>query len=226
MPKIAIGGFQHETNTFAPHLAHYEEFVKADGWPALTQGEDLFPVMSGLNIPLAGFIDAARQSGHQLHPVLWCSAEPSSFVTSDAYERIVDEYCDLLKAADHLDAVYLDLHGAMVVEHFEAHREEYRIPARIQIRQIVALASRRLLALGTLDGDLVQGAGGRRASLFLSHDEGSTWTVLQPFAEDWSDVPEKVEVLQEDPLTLLTIYSPRPAVLRITGISGASYFPL
>jgi MoaA/NifB/PqqE/SkfB family radical SAM enzyme len=91
----------------------------------------------------------------------------------------------------------------------------------IQIRQIVALASRRILALGSLDRDLVQGDGGRRASLFLSHDEGTTWTVLQPFAEDWSDVPEKVEVLQEDPLTLLTIYSPRPAVLRITGISGA-----
>jgi microcystin degradation protein MlrC len=119
MPKIAIGGFQHETNTFAPHLAHYEEFVKADGWPALTQGENLFPVMAGLNIPLAGFIDAARQIGHQLHPMLWCSAEPSSFVTRDAFEKICNSICQSLQAANDLDGVYLDLHGAMVAEHFE-----------------------------------------------------------------------------------------------------------
>ena len=58
--KIALGGFQHETNTFAPHLAHYEDFVKPDGWPALTRGEDLFSAKAGLNIPLAGFIEAAQ----------------------------------------------------------------------------------------------------------------------------------------------------------------------
>lgn len=117
--KIAVGGFQHETNTFAPHLAHYEDFVKPDGWPGLTQGEDLFAVMAGLNIPLAGFIEAARQSGHQLHPMLWCSAEPSSYVTRDAFEKVSELFCASLQAAGELDAVYLDLHGAMVVEHFE-----------------------------------------------------------------------------------------------------------
>jgi microcystin degradation protein MlrC len=120
MPAIiAIGGFQHETNTFAPHLAHYEDFVKADGWPGLTLGEDLFPVMAGLNIPLSGFIDAARQRGHQFHPMLWCSAEPSSFVTGDAFEKVCDQFCQSLQAAGELDAVYLDLHGAMVSENFE-----------------------------------------------------------------------------------------------------------
>ena len=76
--NIAVGGFQHETNTFAPHKAHYEEFVKADGWPGLTQGDALYAVMEGRNLPLSGFIDAARQSGHRLYPMLWCSAEPSS----------------------------------------------------------------------------------------------------------------------------------------------------
>ncbi|MFA9419841.1 MAG: M81 family metallopeptidase, partial [Gammaproteobacteria bacterium] len=54
--KIAVGGFQHETNTFAPHKAEYEEFVKADGWPGLTQGDALYAVMAGRNLPLSGFI--------------------------------------------------------------------------------------------------------------------------------------------------------------------------
>ena len=117
--NIAVGGFQHETNTFAPHKAHYEEFVKADGWPGLTQGDALYAVMEGRNLPLSGFIDAARQSGHRLYPMLWCSAEPSSYVTNDAFERVADLFCQYLQSFDGLDAVYLDLHGAMVVEDFE-----------------------------------------------------------------------------------------------------------
>ncbi|MDH3762740.1 MAG: M81 family metallopeptidase, partial [Gammaproteobacteria bacterium] len=38
---IAVGGFQHETNTFAPHLAPFENFERTDSWPGLTIGEPL-----------------------------------------------------------------------------------------------------------------------------------------------------------------------------------------
>ncbi len=117
--RIAVGGFQHETNTFAPHLAPFEAFARADSWPALCSGEQLFEAMAGLNIPLAGFIDRARQHGHALQPLAWCSAEPSSYVTRDAFERVAQILCDGLRAAMPLDAVYLDLHGAMVSEHHE-----------------------------------------------------------------------------------------------------------
>jgi len=116
---IAVGGFQHETNTFAPHLAPFEAFERADSWPGLTSGETLFEVMAGLNIPLAGFIESARQAGHRLHPLCWASAEPSSYVTRDAFERVADLICDSLATAESLGAVYLDLHGAMVAEHYE-----------------------------------------------------------------------------------------------------------
>jgi microcystin degradation protein MlrC len=116
---IAVGGFQHETNTFAPHLAPYDAFERADSWPGLTTGTDLFEVMAGLNIPLSGFIDSAQQAGHRLYPLCWCSAEPSGYVTRDAFERVADLTCNALREADSPDAVYLDLHGAMVVEHYE-----------------------------------------------------------------------------------------------------------
>ena len=36
--RIAIGGFHHETNTFAPTKASYEMFERADGWPGLCRG--------------------------------------------------------------------------------------------------------------------------------------------------------------------------------------------
>ena len=117
--RIAVGGFQHETNTFAPHLAPFAAFERADSWPGLTAGDALYDVMAGLNIPLSGFIERAAGQGHELLPLLWCSAEPSSYVTRDAFERVADMICAELRAAQSLHAVYLDLHGAMVVEHFE-----------------------------------------------------------------------------------------------------------
>ena len=117
--RIAVGGFQHETNTFAPHLADYEAFARADGWPALTRGEALFEAMAGLNIPLGGYLERARAAGHELLPLCWCSAEPSGYVTRDAFERIAAIICDGIAAAGRLDGVYLDLHGAMVCEHHE-----------------------------------------------------------------------------------------------------------
>lgn len=116
---IAVGGFQHETNTFAPHLAPFEAFERADSWPGLTTGDALFDAMAGLNIPLSGFIDSARQAGHHLLPLCWCSAEPSGYVTRDAFERVADLICYSLGNAESVDAVYLDLHGAMVTEHYE-----------------------------------------------------------------------------------------------------------
>jgi len=116
---IAIGGMQHETNTFAPHLAPFAAFERADSWPGLTSGEALFDTMAGLNIPLSGFIERADLAGHKLLPLCWCSAEPSSYVTRDAFERVADMMCGSLREMKGLDAVYLDLHGAMVTEHHE-----------------------------------------------------------------------------------------------------------
>ena len=40
MVRIAVGGFHHETNTFAATPATYDDFVMADGWPGLTRGDD------------------------------------------------------------------------------------------------------------------------------------------------------------------------------------------
>ncbi|ABS64620.1 MlrC domain protein [Parvibaculum lavamentivorans DS-1] len=117
--RIAVGGFQHETNTFAPSKADYAAFAQADSWPALQRGEALLSAFTGMNVPVAGFIDAASASGHRLVPLVWCSATPSAQVTEDAFERIAAMMIEELKSAGPLDAVYLDLHGAMVTEHFD-----------------------------------------------------------------------------------------------------------
>jgi microcystin degradation protein MlrC len=119
MSRIAVAGCQHETNTFASLKATLQDFVQADAWPGLTEGAAMFDAVRGINLPAAGFIDEARSLGHELVPLLWCSAQPSAHVTRDAFETISARLLELLAADTWVDAVYLDLHGAMVAEHVE-----------------------------------------------------------------------------------------------------------
>jgi microcystin degradation protein MlrC len=117
--RIAVGGFLHETNTFAQSGAGFADFAEHDGWPALVRGEAIAEAVAGMNLAIAGFLDAARAAGDTVAPLLWCSAVPSAQVEEEAFERIAAMLLDAFAAARPLDAVYLDLHGAMVTEHLE-----------------------------------------------------------------------------------------------------------
>ena len=119
MTRIAVGGFLHETNTFAPTKATYADFVHGGGWPAMAHGANVLRTMRNINVGLAGFIEAAEARGWELVPTISCGASPSAHVTEDAFERVVREIIDGIAAAGPLDAVYLDLHGAMVTEHLD-----------------------------------------------------------------------------------------------------------
>jgi microcystin degradation protein MlrC len=119
MPRIAVGGFLHETNTFAPTKAAYADFVHGGGWPSMTQGADVLKVIRNINVGLAGFIGEAEAHGWELVPTIFAAAGPCAHVTQDAYERIARVLVDGIANAGAIDAVYLDLHGAMVSEHFD-----------------------------------------------------------------------------------------------------------
>jgi microcystin degradation protein MlrC len=119
MTRIAVGGFLHETNTFAPTKATYDDFVHGGGWPAMAQGADVLKTMRDINVGLAGFVGQAQAHGWELVPTIACAASPSAHVTEDAFERVVRAMVDGIAAAGRLDAVYLDLHGAMATEHLD-----------------------------------------------------------------------------------------------------------
>jgi microcystin degradation protein MlrC len=119
MTRIAVGGFLHETNTFAPTKATYDAFVHGGGWPRMELGDDILRVVRNVNVGLAGFIDAALSEGWELVPTIFAAATPSAHVTKDAYERIAKVLVDGIASSGAIDAVYLDLHGAMVAEHLD-----------------------------------------------------------------------------------------------------------
>jgi len=129
--KILIAGFQHETNTFAPSPATYESFVRGEGHPAMARGDAVLAIRD-VNLPIGGFIQASERQGHTLLPVIWTAASPSAQVTEDAYERIAGE---IVAAAGEggFDAIYLDLHGAMVAQHVDDGEGELlaRIRAKV-----------------------------------------------------------------------------------------------
>ncbi|HLI11477.1 MAG TPA: M81 family metallopeptidase [Alphaproteobacteria bacterium] len=141
MARIAIGGFQHETNTFAPSKARWEDFERAGGWPAFTRGEALFAAVAGINLPVAGFIEGARAKGHELVPLAWASATPSAEVTGDAFEHMAAVLLGMLAEVRPVDALYLDLHGAMVTEHLEDGEGELLARCRAMLGPTVPIVA-------------------------------------------------------------------------------------
>jgi len=119
MTRIAVGGFLHETNTFAPTKATYDAFVHGGGWPRMEIGTNVLKTLRRINVGLAGFIEAAEAERWELVPTIFTAATPCAHVTEDAFERIAKVMVDGIAAAGKIDAVYLDLHGAMVTEHLD-----------------------------------------------------------------------------------------------------------
>lgn len=119
MARIVYGGFQHETNTFASDLADLDAFKAGGGWPGIKHEGDIWPAIQGANIPAGGFVGAALEAGDELIGTIWAAASPSAHVTDDAFEYIAGHIVNRIRAALPVDAVYLDLHGAMVTQSFD-----------------------------------------------------------------------------------------------------------
>jgi microcystin degradation protein MlrC len=113
-PRIAVAGFQHETNTFAPILTPFETFKDGGAWPAMQHGQEVLATLSGLNLPMGGFLDEGDD--FDLIPIVWTFAEPGGYVTDDAFDRISAMIVDGILNTGQIDGVYLDLHGAMVTQ--------------------------------------------------------------------------------------------------------------
>src|SRR5438876_3639020 len=141
MARIAVGGLHHETNTFAPLKATYDEFLQGGGWPGIQRGQAFFKTFPGMNLPIAGGIEVLAGHGHTLLPLIWAAATPSAHVTEDAYERIVGVMLDDLKAAGSLDGIFLDLHGAMVTEHLDDGEGELLRRVRVLVGDAIPIVT-------------------------------------------------------------------------------------
>jgi microcystin degradation protein MlrC len=137
--RIAVGGFLHESHSFAPRPTGWAEFVQPGGFPGLCHGAALVAAVRAASVPIAGAIATAEAAGVDLVPLAWAIANPAGPVQDEAFERIAALLGAGLSAAleaGPLDGVYLDLHGAALAESFpDAEGELLR-----RVRAIVGAA--------------------------------------------------------------------------------------
>ena len=104
--KVLIARFNHETNTFSPVPTPLEAFSP-------TYGEQAYLENLGMRTAMAAFIDAASNAGATLVTPVSATANPSGPVHAAAYDELAARIVD---AVPGCDAIFLDLHGAMVAE--------------------------------------------------------------------------------------------------------------
>ncbi len=113
--RIAVGGFMHESNTFAPLSTDRDRFLEG----SLTYGPAMVPVWQAAHHEVGGFIEAARNAKLDLVPLGMAWATPSGPVTDEFFEH----FCDVLATGVRManpDGVLIALHGAMVTPRFAA----------------------------------------------------------------------------------------------------------
>ena len=116
MARIAIAGFQHETNTFSPIPTTFEDFSNGGlNTPGIIKGDELLYFKSRvMNNATSGFMRAADDLGIECVPLLWAESEPSDKMSVETFDRIIGMIEDGLRSLSPVDGVFLDLHGAMI----------------------------------------------------------------------------------------------------------------
>lgn len=112
--KVAILGFHHESNTFAPVPASLEQFLRA----GVVEGDQLVADYAESHATLAGFIEvASAEADVEMLPLVYADLNPMGTITDEAFEVIVGRMLDRLHEYGPFDAVLLALHGAAVADH-------------------------------------------------------------------------------------------------------------
>ena len=109
--KILIAMMKHETNTFSPIVTDWKRFQE---WGAHL-GPEIVSVYEKTSMPIAAYMKIAKQIGATIVTPLAAEAMPSGKVTEKTYEYMANL---ILDAAEDVDCALLDLHGAMVAEHY------------------------------------------------------------------------------------------------------------
>ncbi len=118
--RIASGGVQHETNTFAVTRTRLADFVRdSQCGPELAGNEVILERYRGTGCVHGGYIAGAESLGIELLPLLSARAQPSGIVEQATFDWLLDRFVERLENVLPVDGMLLDLHGAMVTESYE-----------------------------------------------------------------------------------------------------------
>ena len=106
--RIAIGQISHETNTMFGPPTPVTEFQR-QGWET---GQEIIERRKGVRSYLGGMIDAGEALGVEIVPTFSAQAHPSGTIEREAFDLMLGNLLDGLKAAGDVDTICLALHGA------------------------------------------------------------------------------------------------------------------
>ena len=109
--RFVIGLIKHETNTFSPLSTPLSSFGHGEG-PAF--GEAAQARFERTNTPMAAYLDIARRAHAEIVTPVAAESWPSNKASRATFEALVQPLEAAVRAG--CDAVFLDLHGAMVIE--------------------------------------------------------------------------------------------------------------
>ncbi|MEZ5599188.1 MAG: M81 family metallopeptidase [Pseudomonadales bacterium] len=111
---IGIAAMSHETNTFSPVVTDLARFSGRGGEPP--DGEAMAAIYRGTGSGIGGIIDVCEQRGYRCRFGIAAYAAPSGPVENDTYEWMATR---IVQLAGEVDALLLDLHGAMATKSFD-----------------------------------------------------------------------------------------------------------
>jgi microcystin degradation protein MlrC len=118
--RVAVLGFHHESNTFAPVPASLDRFLAG----GVTEGDDLVRRYGESQATLAGLLELSALDGVELIPLVHADLNPMGTITEEAFEHLVGRMIRALVDRGPWDVVLLALHGAAVaVNHPDADGE-------------------------------------------------------------------------------------------------------
>ena len=108
--RIALAGISHETNTYCMEMTPLSAF-------STLRGEEAFRAR-GSETALGGALAACDEIGIEPLPILIAGTQPSGTIERAAYEHMRNEIAESIEATSP-DGIYLDLHGAGVVDGYD-----------------------------------------------------------------------------------------------------------
>lgn len=110
--RAVIAMMKHETNTFSPVPTPIERFARSTPLPY--EGDAAYKAFKGTGSGIGGFIDLAEDAGAEIVIPIAANAWPSGPVADGAFDYMAERIVNAVKAG--CDALFLDLHGAMVTD--------------------------------------------------------------------------------------------------------------
>ena len=106
MKRVVVGGMHHESNTFNPILAGWQDIRIRRG------AEMLSPIQDD---SIGGVVSTLLEAGYEVIPTLIARAVPNGEWEREVYETLKEELLTALHRAGEIDAICLSLHGSMRV---------------------------------------------------------------------------------------------------------------